>query len=121
MTFFAVAGISETAQLITTLLILVFVLFLTAVVTKWIGNYQKDASAGDNISIIEAKRVAQGKIVEIVKIGEKYFALGIGKDEITLISELSESELKFREESNGTFSFKDFLNKAKENGEKTDK
>lgn len=121
MFFYSVAQVSSVAQLITTVLILVFVLALTAIVTRWIGNYQKENTVGDNITILEAKRVAPNKLVEIVKIGDKCYALGIGKDEITLIGEVDESNLKYKGELNGTFSFKDFLNKARENGDDTNK
>lgn len=108
---------SSVGQLITVLLIFIFVLVITAVTTKWIANYQKDKAPGENITVLETKRIAQNKLVEIVRIGDRYFALAIGKDEISVISELSADSLKYPEATGGTFSFKDFLNKAKDNGE----
>jgi flagellar protein FliO/FliZ len=114
------ACLSSTAsgfgQTIVVLLITIFVLVVCAWVTKWIGNYQKEKAPGENILIVESKRIAPNKFVEIIKIGEKYYALGIGKDEMTLIDEIDGDTLKDHYENSGTFSFKDFLNKAKENG-----
>ena len=110
------SSIGQIGQLITVLLIFVFVLFITAWVTKWIANYQKEKAPGENIVVLESKRVAQNKLIEIVKIGDKCFAIGIGKDEVTLLGEINEDSLQHMEVTGGTFSFKDFLNKAKDNG-----
>lgn len=107
---------SSVGQLIAVLLIFVFVLALTWWVTRWIANYQKEKAPGENILILESKRIAQNKLVEIVKIGDKCYALGIGKDEVTLIGEVNEESLQKHESTGGTFSFKDFLNKAKDDG-----
>ena len=103
-------------HLLIVLLIFVFVLVITAYVTKWIASYQKDKAPGENIVVLEAKRVSNNKLVEIVRIADKCYALGIGKDEITLIGEVDESKLHGASESAGTFSFKDFLKKAKDDG-----
>ncbi len=113
--------INSTAQVIASLLIVVFVLFLTGWVTKWIGNYQKEKAPGENIHIVETKRIAPNKFLEIVRIGDKYYALGIGRDEVNLIGEIDEDSLVKREDLQGTFSFKDFLNKARDDGEKESK
>ena len=108
---------SSVGQLITVLLIFVFVLVITAFTTKWIGNYQNEKALGENIVVLETKRISQNKIMEIVRVGDKYFAIALGKDEVTLIGEISEDSLKFPEVSKEAFSFKEFLNKAKENGD----
>jgi len=107
---------SSVGQFIYVLLIFVFVLAITAWTTKWIANYQKDKIPGENITVIEAKKIAPNKLVEIIKIGDKCYALAIGKDEVTLIGEVDETTLKKPEGFEGSFSFKDFLKKAKDNG-----
>lgn len=104
-------------QLITVLLIFVFVLLITAFTTKWIGNFQKEKYAGSNIEVIETRRVDQNKYIEIVRIGDKYFAIGIGKENISTIAELSKDSLQIPEAKTNNFSFKEFLKKAKDNGE----
>lgn len=108
-------------QMIAALVIVILVLVLTGMVTKWIGNYQQKMAPGENIMIVEAKKIAPSKLVEIVRIGDKYYALGIGKDEVTLISEIEEGSLELKEPSQGSFSFKDFMKKAREDGETSDK
>lgn len=104
-------------QLISVLLIFVFVLAITAFTTKWIGNFQKEKYSGSNIEVIETRKVDQSKYIEIVRIGDKYFAIGISKDNISTISELSKDSLQIPEETTASFSFKEFLKKAKDNGE----
>lgn len=117
MTVSLTSTTSSFVQLLTVALIFVFVLFLTYWVTKWIGNYQKDKFIGGNVEIIETKRIAPNKLVEIVRIGDKYFALAVGKDEANLIGEVDKDSLTFPETGKKAFSFKEFLEKAKDNGE----
>lgn len=112
---------SDVGQLIVVVLIFIFVLVLTAWVTKWIGNYQKDRAPGENVEILETKRIAPNKLIEIVRIGDRYFALALGKEETTLISEIDKSSLNFIVGEKTSFSFKEFLEKAKDNGEENSK
>lgn len=100
------------AQFITILLLFVFVLAITAVVTKWIGGYQKGLTVGANMEILETLRLSNNKYIQIVRIGRKYLAVAICKDTVTMLSEIPEEELSFSEGSDGsTFSFKDVLSK----------
>ena len=67
-------------QFVTVLLLFVFVLAVTAFVTKWIGGYQKGRSAGANMELMEALRLSNNKYVQIVRIGRKYLAVAVCKD-----------------------------------------
>lgn len=104
-------------ELIVVILIFIFVLFITAVTTRWIANFQKEKSVGENISIIETKKIAPNKLIEIVRIGDKYYALALGKDEVSLIDELPEESVNIPTATQESFSFKEILNKVKETGE----
>ena len=82
-------------QLIFVLFVFVGVLALTAFVTKWIAGYQKTVGANKNLEIVEAIRLSNNKFVQIIRAGEdKYFVVATGKDEVTLLGELSSSQLK---------------------------
>ena len=50
-------------QFVTVLLLFVFVLAVTAFVTKWIGGYQKGRSGGANMELMEALRLSNNKYV----------------------------------------------------------
>ena len=92
-------AIDSYTQFMTVLLLFVFVLAITAFVTKWIGGYQKGKSAGANMELIEALRLSNNKYVQIVRIGRKYLAVAVCKDTVTMLSEISEEDLSFPEGS----------------------
>ena len=99
-------------QFVTVLILFVFVLAVTAFVTKWIGGYQKGRSVGKNMELVEALRLSNNKYVQIVRIGRKYLALAVCKDTVTMLSEIPEEDLSFPEGSFGSaFTFKDVLAK----------
>ena len=81
-------------QFLTVILVFVFVLGLTYLTTRFVGSYQKTKSAGRNFEVIETCKVTNGKYLQIVRIGEKYVVIGIGKDSITSICELSAGDIK---------------------------
>ncbi|MCI9066939.1 MAG: flagellar biosynthetic protein FliO, partial [Lachnospiraceae bacterium] len=82
-------------QFVTVLLLFVFVLAVTAFVTKWIGGYQKGRSAGANMELMEALRLSNNKYVQIVRIGRKYLAVAVCKDTVTMLSEIPAEDLCF--------------------------
>ena len=72
-------------QFMTVLILFVFVLAITAFVTRWIGGYQKGKSAGANMELIESLRLSSNKYVQIVRIGRKYLAVAVCKDTVTIL------------------------------------
>ena len=44
--------------------------------------------------VVETLRIAQNKFLQIVKVGEKYLVLSVGKDEVRLIAEIPPEEIK---------------------------
>ena len=69
---FVLAGLNSRweafAQLLTLLVIFIFVLALTYFATRWAGSMQKNKMAGSNIQILETMRVTNSKYIQIVKI-----------------------------------------------------
>ena len=74
-------------QLLGVLIIFLFVL------AKWIGNYQKTNFANKNLQIVESIRVGNNKFIAIVKAGEVYLVVAVGKDNVTLLTQLTEDQL----------------------------
>ena len=109
-------GADSYLQFISILVIIVAVLGVTYYVTKWIANYQKGTEAGKNISIIETCRISTTKYIQIVRIGTRYVAIAVSKDQITNLGDLSEEQLTLDGETSENISFKDILEKIK--GEK---
>ena len=69
------ASFRSLMQLIGVLIIFVFVLIITYFTTKWVGGFQKI------------------QMSKLVKAGEQYFVIAVGKDEVTKIAELTEDQL----------------------------
>ncbi len=101
-------------QFITMLIIFVVVLAATYFFTKWMANFQKDQTASGNIEVIETARISSTKYIQIVRIGQKYMAIAVGKDEVTNLGEVSREDLVFKEDNpEANMSFKDILEKFK--------
>jgi flagellar protein FliO/FliZ len=103
------------AQLLTLLIIFIFVLALTYFATRFVGNYQKNKLSGSNIKILETMKISNTKYIQIVQIGSKCFAIAICKDEVTYLCELNRDELIYQETSTlrNSESFKSILDKFK--------
>lgn len=115
----ALAGLNSRwdafAQLLTLLVVFIFVLALTYFATRWAGNMQKTKMAGRNIQILETMRVSNTKYIQIIKIGSKCFAVAVCKDTMTYLCEINEQELTYLSESKtiNTDGFKAILEKFK--------
>ena len=85
--------LSSFAQLITLLIVFVFVLALTYYATKWMAKIQKSQFRNSNIEVVETFRLSNTKYIQIVKLGGKYVAIAVGKDTVTFLTELDATEL----------------------------
>ena len=108
------SGIDTTAQFLTVVFIFIFVLALTYAITKWIANYQKGINVNNNVEIIEVSKITANKYIEIVRCGEKYLAIAVCKDTVTMLCELSKEQLSLEVENKSkNTSFRDLFDKAK--------
>ncbi len=80
-------------QLIGVLLIFLFVLAITYVTTKWIGQYQQGLMQNKNIQVVETFRVSNNKFIQIIQVGKKYLVISVCKDVVNILTELAEEEL----------------------------
>ena len=107
-------SMSSYVQFITVLIIFIGVLVLTYYATKWLANYQKVRTTGGNIEVVETARISTNKYIQIIRLGDKYMAVAVGKDEITALCELDREVLNFKEtQPDASASFKDVLDKIK--------
>lgn len=109
------SSISAFAQILTLIFVFIFVLAITYFTTRIVGGYQKQKLAGSNIKILETLRISNSKYIQIVKIGEKYFAMAVCKDTITYLCELNGEDLIYNSVSDESHleSFKDILDRFK--------
>lgn len=117
MTILLAGGTDGYAQFITVLVVFVFVLGVTALVTKWIANYQKQQNVNVNIEIIETTRISNTKYIQIVRLGGKYVAIAVCKDTVTQLCEVPEEELRLTKHVRGgspqSLSFKELFDKIR--------
>ena len=102
-----------------TAVVVVFVLVLagTYYVTNWIAKSGMIQSQSRNIKVIETFKITNGKYIQIIQLGKKYYSIGVTKDQITFLTPLDEAQLDFSEEvRNGQkVSFKELLDKLNKN------
>ena len=107
-------GMDSFLQLCTVLFLFVLVLFVTWLATKWIARVQGSVNAHNvNIETVETYRLTANKYIQIVRTGEKYLAVAICKDTVTMLTEVSEQELILSDGSvPKAMGFKDILDKV---------
>lgn len=88
-------GISSFAQFLTVIIIFLMVLALCYFTTRWVAGYQKGKMLSGNINVLETFRVTNSKYIQIIKIGDKIFAVAYSKDSVALLGELNEDSLTF--------------------------
>ena len=96
-------------QLIATLFAFVLVLALTYFVTKWIAKSGAMQSRAKNIKVIETYKIAPSKYIQIIQIGKKQYAIGVTKEQITYLTELTEDQLEVPGNTPGDTSFKEVM------------
>ncbi len=108
--------LESVVQLFTAIIIFVFVLFITFWTTKFIAKYQKQTMASGNMEVVETTRIAPNKYLQIVRAGNRYFMIALGKETVTMLSELDPEQLELKEDVQGDIQpidFKAIFDKAK--------
>ncbi|MBR7090814.1 MAG: flagellar biosynthetic protein FliO [Lachnospiraceae bacterium] len=75
------------------------------------GNYQKAQASGDSAEVIETIRIAQGKWIQIIRIGSKYKVIAVSRDSVTYLGDVDESDIKVRDSEEKKL-FSEILSKA---------
>lgn len=107
--------LDNVARFITLLLMFGFVLAVTYFTTRYIANFQKGKLHNANITVIETAQIAPGRYIQIIKIGSRYLAVAVGKDTVTMLTELKEEDIQLLEDKGTDLpGFKEIMEKAKE-------
>ena len=102
------------AQLITAVLIFIFIIVLAYFTTKFTAGFQKSKMVSPNVEIVETFHLAQNKYIQIVRVGTRYYSIVVCKDTVTMLGELDKDDITIPETGLGTtVSFKEILDKAK--------
>ena len=102
-------------QFVVVLVIFIGILVLTGFATKWIATYMRNQNfnSNSNFCVTDSLNMGPNHKLLLVKVGKnKYFVIGVGKESISKIGELSEEDLVERSNSTSTNrSFESILNK----------
>lgn len=105
-------------QIFALIFIFVIVLILAYWSSKLTAKFQNKTMQNGNIEIIETIRVQNNKYIQILKIADKYVAVGIGKDEINFLCELDNDKIVRRKDGLADKqNFQSILNKFKKDSE----
>ncbi|MCM1272220.1 MAG: flagellar biosynthetic protein FliO [Clostridium sp.] len=101
-------------QFIKLILIFVVILILAYYATRFVAKYHSNSLVGKTgLKIVESMSVGNNKFIVIAQINGSYYALGVGKDEITFIDKLSDYTPRVSEgmtvDDGSKKSFKDVL------------
>ena len=81
------------AQFLTVFVIFLLVLAITYYTTRFVGTYQKLQGSNRNFEAIETYKVTGNKYLQLIRVGRRYFVIAVGKDSVSLISEVSEEDI----------------------------
>lgn len=112
--------VDSVVQFFTVLIIFIFVLGATWLTSRYIAGFQKGKMRGNNFEMIDSFRISQNNVVQILRIGQRYVAVAVCKDNVTLLAELSEDEIVIPEGVAEPVQFDEMLKKAKSLIQKTD-
>ena len=70
---------------------------ITALTTRWIAGFQKQQNVNGNIEVIDTQRIANGKYIQIIRMGEKYIAIAVCKDTVTMLTEVQKEQVIIKE------------------------
>ena len=85
---------SSYAQFFTVLLLFLFVAVLAYFSTRWMGKVQNGMTGNKNIQVVETMRLSNTKNIQIIRVGQKYIAIAVSKDTVTMLAELEETEIE---------------------------
>ena len=101
-------------QLLGLLFVFIVVLLAAWYVSRFVGNKAMGGFGNRNINIIESFRLDNNKAIQIVRIADKYLAIGVSKDEINVLAQLNEEDIIITSrDDNNNLKFKDILMNAK--------
>lgn len=93
-------GTSTFASFIKLIILLIFfvlILFASYYFTRWYAKSGMIKNKSQNIRVMESFSMGPGKQICILKLGEKYVAVAVCKEQITVLTELDEGQLLLEE------------------------
>lgn len=107
---FLLAGSSGIFELFGMIIIFILVLVACYYTTKFVGKADLSNHAARNIKVLETYKIAPSKYIQVIKVGSKRIVIGVTKDHVEMLTELSDDEYEdVKIETNQDFKFQDVL------------
>ena len=105
-------------QLVGLVILLIIILIAAYYTSRFVAQLKLGQQRKSNFQVIDTYRISTTKVLQIVKVGNHYLLLAIGKDTVSLLKELDETEVILREAPPcEKLNFKQLLDKLKNNNE----
>lgn len=92
------------------IVLFIFIIIASYFVTKFVASRQLGLQGESNFKVIDTYRITQNKVIQLLRVGNKYIVIAICKDSITMLTELSEDQVTdFKSKNNSSKNFKDIL------------
>lgn len=82
--------IRDILPLVFTLFAVILILYLSYIVTKFIGKKSIKYSGSGNMKIVDRLSITQDKSIVVLKAGKKFYLLSVSPSDIKLITEMEE-------------------------------
>ncbi|MEE3467782.1 MAG: flagellar biosynthetic protein FliO [Eubacterium sp.] len=107
--------LSNIIQLVVIVVIFILVLVATYFTTRWIGKSGSIQAHSPNIRVKETFKIAPNRYIQIIELGDQYYAIGVSKDNITFLTALSKDQLDLTPTETGQApaSFKEMLGRIR--------
>ena len=108
------------------LLIIVFaiVLFLAYFSTRWIASVKMGQRKNTMMKIISTMPIGGTNSIQIIQVGERFFLIGVSKDNISYLTELTDVNISQIENNQVKLPFEkyfsEYINKLKNNDKKSE-
>jgi len=103
-------GIKSILKLIGLIILCILIIAASYFTTKFVGKKQIQSGSKSNFKSVDVFRITPNKYLQIVEVGKRYFCIAVTKESVTLISELSEDDLKVLPAEMKPKSFKEQMN-----------
>ncbi len=99
-------------KLVFLLIVFVLILVVTYYFTRWYARNGAGTRKTRNIEVLESYLLGPGKSISIIRVGEHFLAVSIAKEQVTVLTELSDDELDFTKEIPEAMPFADAFKKV---------
>lgn len=91
------SALKSTLQLLGLLIVFIIILVAAYYTSRFIGKSDFSFGMNRNIKVVEACRISPTVTIQIVKAGDRFLLIGVSKERVTFLTELSGDSLTLTE------------------------